>query len=53
MTADDYVFLYSKLDMKKIPKDIQSKILTGDEFTESEEKRLQVIINDARKERML
>lgn len=52
MTADDYMFLYSKLDMAKIPKGIQTKIMNGDEFTKSEEKQLQLIIDEVRKEKI-
>lgn len=53
MTADDYIFLYSKLNMSAIPADIQTKIMNGDEFTESEEEQLLKIIDEARKERTL
>lgn len=49
MTRDDYIFLYSKLSIDKIPLHIKDKIDSGDEFTEVEKQEILKII---RKEKM-
>ena len=49
MTSDDYIFLYSKLSIDKIPLHINDKIDSGDEFTEVEKQEILKII---RKEKM-
>ena len=49
MTSDDYIFLYSKLSIDKIPLHIKDKIDSGDEFTEVEKQEILKII---RKEKM-
>lgn len=49
MTSDDYIFLYSKLSIDKIPLHIKEKIDSGDEFTEVEKQEILKII---RKEKM-
>jgi|GEM_PF-1676042 hypothetical protein len=49
MTSDDYMFLYSKLSIDKIPLHIKEKIDSGDEFTEVEKQEILKII---RKEKM-
>lgn len=49
MTRDDYIFLYSKLSIDKIPLHIKEKIDSGDEFTEVEKQEILKII---RKEKM-
>ena len=49
MTSDDYIFLYSKLSIDKIPLHIKEKIDSGDEFTEVEK---QEILKTIRKEKM-
>lgn len=49
MTSDDYIFLYSKLSIDKIPPHIKDKIDSGDEFTEVEKQEILKII---RKEKM-
>lgn len=48
MTSDDYIFLYSKFSIDKIPLHIKEKIDSGDEFTEVEKQEILKII---RKER--
>lgn len=49
MTSDDYIFLYSKLSIDKIPLHIKDKIDSGDEFTAVEKQEILKII---RKEKM-
>lgn len=49
MTSDDYIFLYSKLSIDKIPLHIKEKIDSGEEFTEVEKQEILKII---RKEKM-
>jgi hypothetical protein len=49
MTSDEYIFLYSKLSIDKIPLHIKDKIDSGDEFTEVEKQEILKII---RKEKM-
>ena len=44
MTSDDYIFLYSKLSIDKIPLHIKEKIDSGDEFTEVEKQEILKII---------
>ena len=49
MTSDDYIFLYSKLSIDKIPLHIKEKIDNGNEFTKAEKQEILKII---RKERI-
>ena len=44
MTSDDYIFLYSKLSIDKIPLHIKEKIDSGVEFTEVEKQEILKII---------
>ena len=44
MTSNDYIFLYSKLSIDKIPLHIKEKIDSGDEFTEVEKQEILKII---------
>ncbi len=44
MTPEDYKFLYSQVDKKKIPNDIYEKIMSGDELNSDEEKQVRKII---------
>lgn len=50
MTSDDYIFLYSKLSIDKIPLHIKEKIDSGDEFTEVEKQEILEIIRKERGE---
>ena len=50
MTTDDYIFLYGKLDISKIPDDIHTKIMNGENFSEKDEIRIKSIIERAKKE---
>lgn len=50
MTSDDYIFLYSKLSIDKVPLHIKEKIDSGDEFTEVEEQEILEIIRKERGE---
>ena len=49
MTSNNYIFLYSKLSIDKIPLHIKEKIDNGNEFTKAEKKEILKII---RKERI-
>lgn len=44
MSADDYKFLYGKLKSSKIPNDIHTKLMEGDELSAEEETRIKAII---------
>lgn len=44
MSANDYEFLYSKLESTKIPNDIHAKIMEGEELSAEEETRIKAII---------
>ena len=49
MTSDNYIFLYSKLSINKIPPHIKEKIDSGNKFTKAEKQEILKII---RKERI-
>jgi hypothetical protein len=49
MTSNNYIFLYSKLSIDKIPLHIKEKIDNGNEFTKAEKQEILKII---RKERI-
>ena len=44
MSTDDYKFLYGKLESSKIPKDIYTKIMEGEDLNAEEETRIKDII---------
>lgn len=44
LSADDWRFIYGKLQTSKIPKDILKKLEYGDDFTLEEEKQIKEII---------
>lgn len=44
MSTDDYKFLYGKLESSKIPNDIHTKLMEGDDLTTEEETRIKAII---------
>lgn len=44
MSPDDYGFLYGKLENSKIPNDIHTKIMVGEDLNSEEEARIKVII---------
>jgi hypothetical protein len=48
MTSDDYIFLYSKLSIDKIPLHIKEKIDSGDEFTEVEKQEILKLLEKKR-----
>ena len=48
MTSDDYIFLYSKLSINKIPLHIKEKIDSGDEFTEVEKQEILKLLEKKR-----
>lgn len=48
MTSDDYIFLYSKLSIDKIPLHIIEKIDSGDEFTEVEKQEILKLLEKKR-----
>ena len=48
MTSDDYMFLYSKLSIDKIPLHIKEKIDSGDEFTEVEKQEILKLLEKKR-----
>lgn len=44
MSPDDYGFLYCKLESAKIPNDIHTKIMEGEDLNSEEEVRIKAII---------
>ena len=44
MSPDDYSFLYGKLESTKIPDDIHTKIMEGEDLNPEEETRIKAII---------
>lgn len=44
MSADDYQFLYGKLERSKISNDIYTKIMEGEDLNAEEETRIKAII---------
>lgn len=46
MSAEEYQYLYGKLNMSKIPQNISEKINNGEEFTDEEEKVIKRIIHE-------
>lgn len=44
MSADDYKYLYGKLESSKIPNDIHTKLMEGEDLTAEEETRIKAII---------
>lgn len=49
MSPDDYGFLYGKLEGSKIPNDVHTKIMEGEELTLEEETRIKAIIEKEKK----
>lgn len=48
MSNEDYIYLYGQLTVDKIPEDIYTKIMVGEDFTTEEEKRIKAIIEKDR-----
>lgn len=44
LNEENYRYLYGKLNVKKIPKDISNKLNSGEEFTKEEEEIIKEII---------
>ena len=44
LSEENYRYLYGKLNVKKIPKDISNKLDSGEDFTEAEETLIKDII---------
>lgn len=44
LSAEEYRYLYGKLNVSKIPYDIMEKIHEGEEFTEEQEKVIKQLI---------
>ena len=53
MSADDYGFLYGKLECYKSPNDIYKKIMEGEELSIEEEIRIKAIIEKEKLETLL
>lgn len=44
LSTEDYRYLYGKLNVQKIPKDISNKLDSGEDFTEEEKTLIKDII---------